>query len=224
MNSTSSKAIIKIAIVDDKPIVRKAIRDKLSNYKDIEIVLEAGNGEDFLEKMKSKLACNHPSIVLIDLEMPKMDGIETIAAGTLLFTETKFIVLTVFDNSEKLFEAIKAGASGYLLKDDDAINLADAIRQVHDYNGVPMSPAIARKTLGLLKNNNAPATSGKELDVLSSREQEVLQFLVDGFVYKEIAEKLFISPATVRTHIANIYQKLHVRSKAQAIKIAFKNK
>lgn len=224
MNSTSSKAIIKIAIVDDKPIVRKAIRDKLSNYEDIEIVLEAGNGEDFLEKMKSKLPCNHPSIVLIDLEMPKMDGIETIAAGTLLFTETKFIVLTVFDNSEKLFEAIKAGASGYLLKDDDAINLADAIRQVHDYNGVPMSPAIARKTLGLLKNNNAPATGGKELDVLSSREQEVLQFLVDGFVYKEIAEKLFISPATVRTHIANIYQKLHVRSKAQAIKIVFKNK
>src|SRR3978361_2045028 len=118
---------IKIAIVDDKSIVRRAIKDKLSLFSDIKVVLEASNGEDFLEKMKELNDNAIPEIVLIDLEMPVMDGIQTIAVGSTLFPEIKFIVLTVFDNSEKIFEAIKAGANGYLLKEYDAINLNEAI-------------------------------------------------------------------------------------------------
>ncbi len=215
---------IKIALVDDKAIVRNAVKDKLYSSAEIEIVMEAGNGEVFLQTLKDCTPVSLPQIVLMDLEMPEMDGIQTIALATALYPEIKFIVLTVFDNTEKLFEAIKAGASGYLLKDDDAINLTDAILNVHNYNAVPMSPAIARKTLGLLKtgvsvNENASYSNG-----LSSREQDVLKYLVEGLEYKQIAEKLFISPATVRTHIANIYQKLHVNSKAQAINMAYKNK
>ena len=215
---------VKIAIVDDKLIVRKAIKDKLYSSGDIVIVMEASNGEEFLEKMKDPAVEMLPEIVLMDLEMPQLNGIQTIAIGTMLFPDIKFIVLTVFDNNENIFEAIKAGASGYLLKDDDAINLNEAILQVVNYDAVPMSPAIARKTLGLLKTGlpGHEATTGS--GVLSSREQDVLLHLVEGLEYKQIADKLFISPATVRTHIANIYQKLHVKSKAQAIKMAYKNK
>ena len=215
---------IKIAIVDDKLIVRKAIKDKLYSSGEIVIVMEASNGEDFLEKMKASAVEMLPEIVLMDLEMPQMDGIQTIAIGAMLFPEIKFIVLTVFDNNEKIFEAIKAGANGYLLKDDDAVNLNEAILHVVNYNAVPMSPAIARKTLGLLKTGLPEMQTKAGPGVLSSREQDVLQDLVEGLEYKQIADKLFISPATVRTHIANIYQKLHVNSKAQAIKLAYKNK
>jgi len=215
---------IKIAIVDDKLIVRKAIKDKLYSSGEIVIVMEASNGEDFLEKMEASAVEMLPEIVLMDLEMPQMDGIQTIAIGTMLFPEIKFIVLTVFDNNQKIFEAIKAGANGYLLKDDDAVNLNEAILHVVNYNALPMSPAIARKTLGLLKTGFSITPGNTNPSVLSSREQDVLQQLVEGLEYKQIADKLFISPATVRTHIANIYQKLHVNSKAQAIKMAYKNK
>jgi DNA-binding NarL/FixJ family response regulator len=217
--------IIKIAIVDDKSIVRRAIKDKLRISPDIKIVLEASNGEEFLENMKEISAENLPEIVLTDLEMPGMGGIQTIAVASILYPRIKFIVLTIFDNNEKIFEAIKAGANGYLLKDDDAININEAILHVVNYDAVPMSPAIARKTLGLLKTgNNAKEAENTSLpNVLSSREQAVLQQLVEGLEYRQIAEKLFISPATVRTHTSNIYQKLHVTSKAQAIKLAYKN-
>ena len=215
---------VKIAIVDDKSIVRKAIKDKLYSSGEITIVMEASNGEEFLEKMNESAADLLPQIVLMDLEMPEMDGIQTIAIASTLFPEIKFIVLTIFDNNEKIFEAIKAGANGYLLKDDDAINLKEAILNVINYNAVPMSPAIARKTLGLLKTGFSGDQNKTLLNVLSRREQDVLQLLVEGLEYKQIAEKLFISPATVRKHIANIYQKLHVNSKAQAIMLAYKNK
>jgi DNA-binding NarL/FixJ family response regulator len=214
---------IKIAIVDDKLIVRRAIKDKLSSSADMEVVLEGINGEDFLEKIKELTDEMLPELILVDLEMPEMDGIQTIAVASMLYPKMKFIVLTVFDNNEKIFEAIKAGANGYLLKDDDAVNLTEAILHVMKYNAVPMSPAIARKTLGLLKSGVPQKTANSFSGILSIREKEVLQQLIEGLEYKEIAERLFISPATVRTHISNIYQKLHVTSKAQAINMAYKN-
>ncbi len=214
---------VKIAIVDDKLIVRKAIKEKLIPLANMDIIMEACNGEVFLENIKELDQDKLPDIVLMDLEMPEMNGIQTIAVASMLFPKMKFIVLTVFDNNEKIFEAIKAGANGYLLKDDDAVNLHDAILHVMNYDAVPMSPAIARKTLGLLKKSLPEAASVSISSGLSTREYGVLQHLVEGLEYKQIAEKLFISPATVRTHISKIYQKLHVSSKAQAIKLAYKN-
>ncbi|MGZ3836180.1 MAG: response regulator transcription factor, partial [Mucilaginibacter sp.] len=188
---------IKIAIVDDKSIVRAAIKNKLSPFSDIKVVLEASNGDDFLEQIKVVNDDSLPEIVLIDLEMPLRDGIQTIAVASTLFPAIKFIVLTVYDNSEKIFEAIKAGANGYLLKDDNAINLSEAIFHVKNYDAVPMSPAIARKILGLLQTGNVQGHENTCSDTLSTREHDVLQYLVDGLEYKEISERLFISPATV---------------------------
>ncbi len=215
---------VKIALVDDKLVVRRAIKDKLNLCADIQIIMEASNGEEFLEILKELPADELPEIVLMDIEMPQMDGIQTIAVASMLYPKIKFIVLTVFDNNEKIFEAIKAGANGYLLKDDDAININEAIMHVINYDAVPMSPAIARKTLGLLKTGLPEVLNNSLSNILSTREQDVLQQIVEGLEYKEIAKKLFISPATVRTHTSNIYQKLHVTSKVQAIKLAYKNK
>ncbi len=215
--------LVKLAIVDDKVIVRRAIKDKLSSSGDIDLVAEASDGEEFLETLKQLEERKLPDIVLMDLEMPRMGGIQTIAIASTLYPNMKFIVLTVFDNNEKIFEAIKAGANGYLLKDDDAVNISDAIFNVITYNAVPMSPAIARKTLGLLKTGFSQTVASAASNLLSGREHAVLLQLVEGLDYKQIADKLFISPATVRTHISHIYQKLHVTSKAQAIKMAYKN-
>ena len=219
---------ISIAIVDDKPINRQTVKDKLIDQIGILIVFEAKNGLDFLEKLK--LASIKPDVVLMDLEMPEMNGIEAISIATAAYPSIKFIVLTVFEENDKIFEAIKAGASAYLLKEDSAIHIVDAINSVYEHNGIPMSPSIARKTLELLKNIPVkPITENKELTNtnsagLSEREIEILKEMVSGKNYKAIGEKLFISPLTVRKHASHIYEKLHVNNRTQAINIAQKQK
>lgn len=217
---------IKIAIADDKQINRTTVKEKLMAYKEIELVMEAKNGHDFLEQLKHLPVEKYPQVALMDLEMPVMDGIQTITIASAAYPDIRFIVLTVFEDNEKIFEAIKAGAGGYLLKDDSAVNIIDAITTVVEYNGIPMSPAIARKTMELLKQSPVQpsvesVSSGPEL---SEREMEILKEMVTGKNYKAIGEKLFISPLTVRKHVAHIYEKLHVNSRAQIINLAYKNK
>ncbi|MFY8127727.1 MAG: response regulator [Chitinophagaceae bacterium] len=217
---------IHIAIVDDKPLNRQTIKQKLHGYHEIEILFEAKHGEDFLEQMKAVTV--KPEVVLMDLEMPQQNGTETISIASAAYPNTKFIVLTIFEDNEKIFEAIKAGANGYLLKEDSAVNIVDAITNVHEYNGIPMSPIIARKAMELLKQ--LPTTSitnennDAKINELSSREIDVLKELSTGKNYKAIGETLFISPMTVRKHVSNIYTKLHISSKAQLINIAHKKK
>lgn len=217
---------VRIAIADDKQINRTTVKEKILPYPEMELVLEAKNGHDFLEQLKNLSIDKHPQVVLMDLEMPVMDGIQAISLASAAYPDIKFIVLTVFEDNEKIFEAIKAGAGGYLLKDDSAVNIIDAITSVVEYNGIPMSPAIARKTLELLKQspitviNSLPETES----LLTDREMEILKEMVTGKNYKAIGEKLFISPLTVRKHVAHIYEKLHVNSRAQIINLAYKNK
>jgi DNA-binding NarL/FixJ family response regulator len=216
----------RIAIADDKQINRTTVKEKLVSFPEIELSIEAKNGHDLLDQMKLLPQEKLPQVVLIDLEMPVMDGIQAISVGSSAFPEVKFIVLTVFEDDEKIFEAIKAGAVGYLLKDDSGVNIIDAITSVVDYNGIPMSPAIARKTMELLKNSSV-TLSNKNFSadsLLSDREMEILKEMVTGKNYKAIGEKLFISPLTVRKHISNIYDKLHVNSRAQVINLAYKNR
>lgn len=219
--------MIRIGIVDDKLVNRKSIRQTLEQEAGCTITLEAVNGEDFLLQLQQTDSSLYPHLVLMDIDMPVLGGIETIAVATIKHPEIKFLVLTVFDDDDKIFEAIKAGAAGYLLKEDAAHMLLDAIHNALELNGAPMSPAIARKTLQWLKEGNGPSTiksSSPVIDLLSEREQELLKLLVEGLDYKAIASKLFISPQTVRTHISRIYEKLHINSKAQAILLAHKYK
>jgi len=219
---------IRIGIVDDRQVNRTTVKEKLIKYPEIELVLEAKNGEDFLTQLKEAPEERKPQVVLMDLEMPVMDGIQTIAIASPAHPEIKFIVLTVFEDNEKIFEAIKAGAHGYLLKDEKAINITEAISQVIEYDGMPMSPVIARMAIEMLKqtislsakdNNKSPVHAP-----LSDREMDILKELATGKSYKAIGEKLFISPFTVRKHVSNIYNKLHVDSRTQVINVAQKNK
>ncbi|WP_295802059.1 response regulator transcription factor [Mucilaginibacter sp.] len=219
---------VRIALVDDKRIIRNTLAEQISYYKEITIVFQANDGSEFLENMKALAADMRPQVVLMDIEMPVMDGIEAVTIAKEVYPDTHFLMLTVFDDDEKLFEAIKAGATGYLLKDEKVSSIVKAITEIVFEGGVPMSPRIARKVLGLLRNSPddaAPAAENEEeAHTLSTRELEILNRIVDGLNYQQIGERLFISPHTVRKHIANIYEKLHVSNKASAIKIAIRKK
>ena len=145
----------------------------------------------------------------------------------LIYPDLKFLMLTVFDDDDKIFEAIKNGASGYLLKDEKTSTIIDHIQQLLDVGGAPMSPSIARKALTLLSRARIDEKDSARDDVserLSERECDVLKLVVEGKDYKAIAEKLFLSTHTIRKHIANIYEKLHVSSKAQVINLALQSK
>jgi DNA-binding NarL/FixJ family response regulator len=212
---------VKIAIVDDKPGNRTIIKDKLMRQNNFEVSLTAENGKDFLDKMKQ------PEVVLMDLEMPEMDGVDAVTAGSYLYPSVKFVMLTIFDDEEKIFKAIKAGASGYLLKEESSENIADVLNQMYE-NGVgPISPGIAYKILQLVQNNQVsfPQKEKKEKEKLpfnlTEREQEILKLLVQGLQYKEIGNQLDISANTAKKHVLNIYSKLHVNSKAQALALAY---
>ena len=160
----------------------------------------------------------HPQVVLMDLEMPIMDGIQTISIATAAYPDIKFIVLTVFEDDEKIFEAIKAGASGYLLKKSSPEEIVEAVKSLY-MGGAPMSAIIARKVIESFQH---PSSANKNDYELTTRETEILNSLIDGLSYKKLAEKYFISISTVRTHIGHIYEKLHVNSKAQAVAKALK--
>lgn len=220
---------IRIAIVDDKSQNRLLLSDQIGLSENFSIVFVARNGIDFLEKMKGLDTRQHPQVVLMDIEMPEMDGIETVAKARSLYPDTSFLMLTVFDDDEKIFDAIKAGAAGYLLKDEKISIIEDYMQQLVEIGGIPMSPSIARKAMNMLVNAKSMSVSKSENEApaeheLSDRELEVLKLLVNGYDYKIIAEKLFLSSHTVRKHIANIYSKLHVSSKAQAINLAYLKK
>jgi len=218
---------VNIAIVDDKASNRSIIKDKLLRHKIFEVSLTAENGKDFLDKMKVLPLDKLPSVVLMDLEMPEMDGVDAVAAGSYLYPSVKFVMLTIFDDEEKIFKAIKAGAFGYLLKDESAENIAETLEQMHE-NGVgPISPGIAHKILQLVQNNTVSLIQkhipekDKTPFNLTEREQEILKLLVQGLQYKEIGSQLQISPNTAKKHVMNIYAKLHVNSKAQALVLAY---
>jgi DNA-binding NarL/FixJ family response regulator len=216
---------MRIAVVDDKSVNRNTVKQKLRVYEDVAVCLEAGDGEDFLAQLKELPFEEQPQLVLMDLDMPVMDGIETIRRTSAAYPEMRFIVLTIYEDTERIFEAIKAGANGYLLKDDRATQIMDAITNVMEFNGVPMSPSIARKAMELLMQLPKPELKKEEADLgLSNREMDILKALASGDTYNQIGEKLFISPLTVRKHVANLYAKLHVSSRAQIINIAHKNK
>ena len=216
---------IKVAVIDDKSINRQSVKERLMMSQDIQLVFLADNGSTFLDKMKELSSAQRPDVCLMDIDMPVMDGIAAVGIGKELYPDVEFLMLTIFDDNDKIFEAIKSGASGYLLKEESMEKLVDAIRQVKEFGAVPMSPLVARKAIAMLAGNRNAEPNQQKAGVeynLSEREMEILKCMVDGLDYRQIGEKVFLSPHTVRTHIGNIYKKLHVCSKVDAVKIALK--
>jgi NarL family two-component system response regulator LiaR len=199
---------IRVMIVDDHPVVRRGIQSLLAEEEDIQAVGEAVNGKDALEKVKSL----KPDVILMDLVMPEMNGIEAIEKITASMPETRILVMTSFAADDKVFPSIKAGALGYLLKDSDPEDLIRMIRQV--YRGeLSIHPTIARKVIQEL---NRPAKEPLTPSPITEREEEILQLLAQGLENKEIAARLVVRDATVRTHVSNILRKLQLANRVQA--------
>lgn len=212
--------MIKILIVDDNFLLKKALEEKLSFFKDIFIKDTAENGQEAIEILEK----NHVvDLIFMDVEMPKMNGIQATEIIKNKYPQIKILMITVFDNDETIFNAIKAGADGYLLKEIKANKLHEAIHEIMN-GGASMSPSIALKTMRLLRNSTAMLSKkDKELVELSTREIEVLEQLSKGLKNKLIAENLFLSVSTIKKHIENIFKKLQVHNRIEAIQKAKSN-
>lgn len=198
---------IKVAIVEDDDEVRELLQMIVHNSPGFSCEHVFPDAESAIESLPEV----KPNVVLQDVQLPGINGIDCIGQLRTAIPETDFIMLTVLQDDETIFEALKAGASGYLLKDTPPAQLLQAIKEVQE-GGSPMSPSIARKVIASFH----PSASSP----LSDRETEILSLMVDGKEYSEIGEQLFISGHTVRAHIKNIYRKLEVNSKAEAVKTA----
>jgi len=198
---------IRLLIADDHAIVRSGIRALLETVDDIAVIGEAADGQQAV----AAVARHQPDVVLMDLEMPVLDGIEAIQQVMARWLETRILVLTSFASDDRVFPAVKAGALGYLLKDSEPDALIQAIRQVHRGES-SLHPKIARK---LMQELSRPPAHPTTADPLTAREVEVLQVVAQGLSNQEIADKLVISEATVRSHISNILSKLHLASRTQ---------
>ncbi len=206
---------IKVGLVEDNPTIASSIWEKLELSDDIELTLKARNGKDLLRQLG---AVQVPDVLLMDIEMAEMDGIEATKRVKMAFPGIKVIILTIFDDDLKLFEAIKAGASGYLLKDEKTHKIINAITEVQD-GCSPMSPLIATKALELLRKSSHDLTlvSVTKSAELTVRETEILEWLTRGLNVRQISEKLFVSDKTVRKHLEHIYQKLQVKGSLEAV-------
>lgn len=211
---------IKVGIVDDNSFLIKMVEEKLSFFEEISVKFTAINGSEAVKRLEE----NHNiDLILMDIEMPVLNGIETTEIVKNKYPHIKIIMLTVFDNDENIFNAIKAGADGYLLKEINAKDLHEGILETLN-GGAAMNPSIAMKTLKLLRNpieiNNVEE---KECIALTPREIDVLEQLSKGLSYNLIADNLILSVGTVRKHIENIYKKLQVHNKLEAVQKAKKN-
>jgi len=205
---------ITMIITDDHLVVRKGLKALLSTRSDIEVIGEASNGREAVELVSERM----PDVILMDLVMPEMDGIQASKEIISRFPDAKILVMTSFATDEMVFPAIKAGALGYLLKDSSSGELIDAIQQVH--RGEPsLHPKIARK---VLMEISTPSVRTPSEDPLTDRELEVLKSIARGMSNQEIALDLSISEATVRTHVSRILSKLHLASRTQAALYALK--
>ena len=204
---------ISIAIVEDLDVVRNGLKDFISLSTDFLVVGSFKTGEEALQKLPEI----KPDIVIMDINLPGMNGIECIRQVKDKSLGTQFMMFTVYENDDKVFEALKAGASGYLLKNTGLLQIAESVQELHE-GGSPMSANIARKMVNLFRDSDKKTPF---LDILSTREKEILQLLAKGLLYKEIAEQLNITTGTVRIHIHKIYEKLHVQNRTEAINKAF---
>jgi DNA-binding NarL/FixJ family response regulator len=199
----------KIAIVEDNPVIRESLTEFVQSDAECRCVCTCDTAEEAL-----KLIPKHkPDIVLMDIQLPNQSGIECTAQLKELMPEVQIIMVTVYEDTERIYKALRAGACGYLLKRCKPPELLAAIREVRE-GGAPMSREIARKVIGSFRE---PVTMAAEVEELSPREREILELLAAGFPNKEIASRLGVSDNTVRWHLRHVYEKLYVRSRTEAV-------
>ena len=201
--------MIKVAIIEDNHTLRRSLCNLVNQSEGMLCVASLENLLNVVSDLRKPL----PDIVLMDIGLPNISGIEGVRTVKENYDKIQVLMFTVFEDDEKIFEAIKAGASGYLLKKSSPEEIIDAIRSLYD-GGAPMSANIARRVIESFQQHTLDT---KEDYQLTTRESEILHSLIEGMSYKKLAEKYFISISTVRTHIRHIYEKLHVNSKSQAV-------
>ena len=202
--------IVTVSIVEDMDEIRGRLKSILEESGEFACMAVYNNAEDALKE----LPVSHPDIVLMDINLPGMNGIECIQKVKALCPEILFMMFTIYEDSEQVFQALAAGASGYLLKKTPHDQIASALKELYQ-GGSPMSTQIARKVVAYFQKKTR--TESEEEKILSPREKEVLEFLSKGYLYKEIADRLHISTGTVRQHIHKIYDKLHVQNRTEAL-------
>jgi len=211
---------IRVVVVDDQALVRGGFAMVLGHQDDIEVVAEAGTGVEAIEVART----HHPDLILMDIRMPEMDGLE---ATFKILKEAdwpvRVIILTTFDPDEYVYKALRAGASGFVLKDIPPEELVTAVRTVAD-GGALLAPSITRRLIGQFAERLAVDTKvSSRLERLSNREREVLTEIARGLSNTEISDKLFIGVATVKSHVSNILSKLGLRDRAQAVVFAYES-
>jgi two-component system, NarL family, response regulator LiaR len=208
--------MIKVALYEDNDTLRTSLSTLLQSSEEFEFVGGYSSPVDIILNCKKKL----PDVILMDVDMPMLNGIDATKLVKEHFPQVNILILTVFEDKIKLFSALQAGASGYLLKKSKVMEIIEAIHEIYQ-GGSPMTPAIARKVLEYF---NQPKIKQTDENALSERENDILKCLVNGDSYKMIAANCFISMGTVRSHINNIYKKLHVNSKSEAVVKALRDK
>ena len=205
---------IRVLVVDDQSMVRAGFRMLLAGEEDIEVVAEASNGLEAVDKA----ARFDPTVVLMDIRMPDLDGLQATRRILAADDTARILILTTFDLDEYVYEALRAGASGFVLKDDSPEQLIAAIRTVAGGDAL-LSPAITKRVIQKFARMPRPAPP-KELEELSEREREVFRLMARGLSNAEIGEELYISETTVKTHVTHILQKLELRDRVQAVVLA----
>jgi len=208
MNNPASGFPIRVLIAEDHPIMRQGLGVVLDAYEDLALVGEAENGEQAVQLAQAL----KPDVIVMDIQMPVMDGIQAIQEISNLGLDVRILVLTSYPDDDKVFQAIKAGAMGYFLKETRSEQLAEAIRLVQRGEAA-LSPAIARKLMQEIKE---PTETTLPQEILTQREMEILRYLARGLSNQEIADELVISITTVATHVRNILSKLHLANRTQA--------
>jgi DNA-binding NarL/FixJ family response regulator len=202
-----------VAIVEDNNDIRQALEQIIESSHDFTLAGSCTSGEEALVK----LPLLNPKVVLMDIGLGDgMNGIEVVRELKGTNPELLFMMCTIYEEDEKIFEALRAGASGYILKKTQPAKLLDGITELIQ-GGAPMSSQIASKVVAAFQNKSINTTLGSSLDVLSKRENEILEMLATGLLYKEISDKLFITTETVRKHVYHIYEKLHVTNRVEAV-------
>ena len=206
--------MINVAIVEDIDEIRNALRVLINGSPGFTCIHVFADGEAALENMSS----NDIDIVLMDIGLPGIDGVECMKRLKPEMPKTQFMMCTVYDDDDHIFNALKSGASGYILKRTSPAQILEAIQDLQE-GGSPMSSEIARRVVESMQQSTKKRS--RAVEVLTARESEILDFLAKGFLYKEIATELFISKQTVKKHIHNIYDKLHVQNRTEALNKAF---